>query len=180
MSDLSAAWYRSRTPYMFPWSGMPPAGCPSSAAVGTKSWMRSAPSGMEYSVCRCRWTNELLTKCRRPPECVVHRAVDDLVDKSHVCDSPTLPDRSPSRTTPGAHQRHQHLGSGERPVRRHEMGLTGHRRVDERDAVVRGEHDVADPPAGRGRWTRTEPAAVEQLRLGQHPGLATERVGRGL
>ena len=46
---------------MFPWSVMPTAGWPSAAAVATTSWMRAAPSSIEYSVCRWRCTNDLLT-----------------------------------------------------------------------------------------------------------------------
>ena len=52
----------SRTPYMFPWSVMPTAGWPSAAAAPTTSPIRDAPSSIEYSVCRWRWTNELLAR----------------------------------------------------------------------------------------------------------------------
>ena len=44
---------------MFPWSVMPTAGWPSAAAVATTSAMRAAPSSIENSVCRWRWTNDL-------------------------------------------------------------------------------------------------------------------------
>ena len=46
---------------MFPWSVIPTAGCPSAAAVAITSATRAAPSSIEYSVWRCRWTNELAT-----------------------------------------------------------------------------------------------------------------------
>src|SRR5438132_2819992 len=49
---------------MLPWSVMPTAGCPSAAAAATTSPMRDAPSSIEYSVWRCRWTNESV---RAPP-----------------------------------------------------------------------------------------------------------------
>src|SRR5690349_13892798 len=43
---------------MFPWSVIPTAGCPSATALATTSGIRAAPSSIEYSVCRCRWTND--------------------------------------------------------------------------------------------------------------------------
>ena len=43
---------------MLPWSVMPTAGCPSAAAAATTSPIRDAPSSIEYSVWRWRWTNE--------------------------------------------------------------------------------------------------------------------------
>ncbi len=51
---------------MLPWSVMPTAGWPSAAAVATTSPIRAAPSSIEYSVCRCRWTNELAALRQRP------------------------------------------------------------------------------------------------------------------
>ena len=46
---------------MFPWSVIPTAGWPSAATVATTSPIRDAPSSIEYSVCRCRWTNDGFT-----------------------------------------------------------------------------------------------------------------------
>src|SRR4051812_22027081 len=43
---------------MLPWSVIPTAGIPSRTAAETTSSMREAPSSIEYSVWRCRWTNE--------------------------------------------------------------------------------------------------------------------------
>src|SRR6476620_8319205 len=43
---------------MLPWSVIPTAGWPSRTAAVTTSSMRDAPSSIEYSVWRCRWTNE--------------------------------------------------------------------------------------------------------------------------
>ena len=44
---------------MLPWSVMPTAGWPSAAAAATTSSIRAAPSSIEYSVWRWRWTNDL-------------------------------------------------------------------------------------------------------------------------
>src|SRR5437773_1139805 len=57
-SASRAALYIGSAPYMFPWSVMPTAGWPSAATAATTSPTREAPSSIEYSVCRCRWTNE--------------------------------------------------------------------------------------------------------------------------
>ena len=64
MPASRAAWYIGRTPYMFPWSVMPIAGCPSAAAAATTSPMRDAPSSIEYSVWTCRWVNDFATDLR--------------------------------------------------------------------------------------------------------------------
>src|ERR1700745_3323260 len=37
---------------------MPTAGWPSATALATTSGIRAAPSSIEYSVWRCRWTND--------------------------------------------------------------------------------------------------------------------------
>src|SRR5689334_7978625 len=58
MPASRAALYMGSAPYMFPWSVMPTAGWPSESAAATTSPIRDAPSSIEYSVCRCRWTNE--------------------------------------------------------------------------------------------------------------------------
>ncbi len=58
---------------MFPWSVMPTAGWPSAAAVATTSAMRAAPSSIENSVCRWRWTNDLANDALYPH--VLHRCL---------------------------------------------------------------------------------------------------------
>src|SRR4051812_7759724 len=74
---------------MLPWSVMPTAGMPPRTAAVTTSSMRDAPSSIEYSVCRCRWTNEsLMLLAPLAPGCPLSTgAVDLAVDESHGCHS---------------------------------------------------------------------------------------------
>src|SRR5438309_3633004 len=70
---------------MLPWSVIPIAGCPSALAAAMTSLTRAAPSSIENSVCRCKCEKESLPApaTNRPPDEVVHRAVDEL----QGCDS---------------------------------------------------------------------------------------------
>src|SRR3954453_18481769 len=142
---------------MLPWSVIPTAGWPSAAAVATTSAMRAAPSSIENSVWRCRWTNELDTMP------FIHTLSTGACGESHGCSSSTL-----ARATPGRHERDLHLRCGDRPVGSHELRLVRQRRVDEPDGRARGEHDVADAPVHRRHRVGAEPSFVEQLLASEH------------
>src|SRR5476651_2046574 len=129
---------------MLPWSVMPTAGCPSAAAAATTSPIRDAPSSIEYSVWRCRWTNE---SDRAPPSVQSSTApVDRVVDVSHECDYPTathppMPgSRSPpnprqigsaGRAAAGGDEGDEHLVGFERAVPGAQLRLVRQRGVDE-------------------------------------------------
>src|SRR4051794_41002200 len=78
---LRAASYMGSAPYMLPWSVIPTAGWPSAAAAATTSPIRDAPSSIEYSVCRCRCTNESPTLTPPTSPGPVDAPVDAPVDE---------------------------------------------------------------------------------------------------
>src|SRR5256885_3868946 len=93
---LRAASYIGIAPYMLPWSVIPTAGWPSAAAAATTSPMRDAPSSIEYSVCRCRWTNDSAIALASAtfvwalaPRSFSTAPGDRAVDELHHCDSIT-------------------------------------------------------------------------------------------
>src|SRR5215213_5304993 len=170
-SASRAARYNSRTPYMFPWSVMPTAGCPSAAAVATTSPMRAAPSSIENSVCRWRCTNDLANATAPRSSPTLSTSHPQAVDESHGCSSTTLARAAGGRSSSGGHERHLHLGGGDRSVRADEVRLVRQRRVDEAHALARREHDVADAAVDGGHGIGTEPPLVEQLLAPEHPRL---------
>src|SRR5437762_120536 len=113
---------------------MPTAGWPSAAAVATTSPMRAAPSSIENSVWRWRWTNDLANESPASPG--VSTPCPQPVDESHRCSSSTL-----ARSAAGRHEWDFHLGGGDRAVRADQLDLVGQGRIDEADGGARGEHD---------------------------------------
>src|SRR4029077_9826007 len=169
---------------MFPWSVVPTAGWPSEAAAATTSPIRDAPSSIEYSVWRCRWTNESV---RAPPSGRPSTGpVDRVVDESHECDYPTAGrprnarvGRSAGSATVGGDERDEHLVGGERAVAGPQLHLLRQCGIDERDRVARREHDVADPTGNASRRARSEQLLVEHLGARPHPRLRAQQVARG-
>src|SRR6476646_12014952 len=103
---------------------MPTAGWPSAATAATTSPIREAPSSIEYSVWRCRWTNESRLLNRRAPlpspTGRAHgplstppgdRAVDNytaVIHQTYATNRPGV-DRCPSAGAGRGQQRHVHL-----------------------------------------------------------------------
>src|SRR6478752_813797 len=137
---------------MFPWSVMPTAGWPSAAAVATTSAMRAAPSSIENSVCRWRWTNDLAN------DALIHTSSTGACGESHGCSSTTLARATGGRPASGGHEGDLHFGGGDRTVRAHQVRLVRQGRVDEPDGPARCEDDVTDAPVDRWHRVGSEPA----------------------
>src|SRR5207253_1852529 len=74
------------------------------------------------------------------------------------------PSSAGSRRRP--HDRHQHLGGGERTVAAAEADLAGVGRVEEGDGVAGGQHDVAQPTLDLGLEAAAEPALGHDVLAG--------------
>src|SRR6266498_3804110 len=101
--------------------------------------MRAAPSSIENSVWRWRCTNDLAKVGLAPLSTALWRGL--WMNHTGV-----VSDENLARTAAGRHEWDLHLGGGQRPVGRDQLGLVRQRRVDEPDAGAGGEHDVADAP----------------------------------
>src|SRR6266404_168431 len=88
---------------------MPTAGCPSAAAAATTSLMREAPSSIEYSVWRCRWTNESV---RAPPSDLSSTGPVDRPVENHmsVITLPQVLGEAPESNLTSPSFPHQQLG----------------------------------------------------------------------
>src|SRR3954451_21063512 len=104
---------------------MPTAGWPSAAAVATTSAMRAAPSSIENSVCRWRWTNDLANGA------LIHTSSTGACGESHGCSSTTLARAAGGPPSTSGHEWALDFSGGDRAVRADEVRLRGQRRIDE-------------------------------------------------
>ena len=162
---------------MLPWSVMPTAGWPSAAAVATTSSIRAAPSSIEYSVCRCRWTNDL--RQRPLPDVrlrLVHRRLSTGLWMNHTgvvrrtcARRHARASGSPAARRPGAPASPPAVSE---PWAETQLRLVGQRRVDEADA---GRAPRARRRRRAGTWPAPGRARASPRRAAARAGTPTRR-----